>query len=163
MGWLRRMTGVIFAAAVAIGTGLVIVPAAVLADPVTRAASFALAQYAVLALETDVPFRLDDNDFIVLAHFLWMSAVMVCAVPVVIVAAIGETAKVRALLWYAIATGILAATAPWLIRVTLHLPRAGEYNAAEMRFALVFFIGGTISGSVYWLLAGRTASGRAER
>ncbi|HUZ91182.1 MAG TPA: hypothetical protein VMU78_04690, partial [Methylocella sp.] len=58
-------------------------------------------------------------------------------------------------------TGFVAAAAPWLIRATLHLPRASGYNFAELRFALVFFLGGLISGSVYWLLAGRDAGGRA--
>jgi hypothetical protein len=50
MVWLRRAIGVIFATAVAIGAGLVFLPVAALADPVTRAAGFALIQFAVRAL-----------------------------------------------------------------------------------------------------------------
>ncbi len=42
MVWPRRAIGVIFATLVAIGTGLVCLPVAALADPVTRAAGFAL-------------------------------------------------------------------------------------------------------------------------
>ncbi len=49
MVWLRRAIGVIFATAVAIGAGLVFLPVAALADPVTRAAGFALIQFAVWA------------------------------------------------------------------------------------------------------------------
>ena len=59
--------------------------------------------------------------------------------------------------WYTCATGCAAALAPWLIRVTLHLPRAAGYNLAQLRFAFVFFLAGLISGFVYWLLAGRDA------
>ena len=81
----------------------------------------------------------------------------VCAVPVIAVVSIGEVAKVRALSWYAGATGLAAASAPWLMRAVLHLPRAADVNFAELRFAIVFFIAGLISGSVYWLLAGRDA------
>jgi len=50
MVWLRRAIGVIFATAIAIGAGLVFLPVAALADPVTRAAGFALIQFAVWAL-----------------------------------------------------------------------------------------------------------------
>jgi hypothetical protein len=162
MGWLRRAIGMIFATAVAIGAGLVFVPFAVLADPVTRAAAFAFTQYAVLALDEDFAAGLADGGFPLLARFVWMAVVMVCAVPVIAVGLIGEIARVRALSWYASATGLAAASSPWFIRASLHLPRAADYNFAELRFALVFFLGGLISGSIYWLLAGRDADGRVS-
>lgn len=161
MGWLRRAIGMIFATAVAIGAGLVFVPIAALVDPVTRAAGFALTQYAVLALDADYAVGPAGGDLALLTRFIWLAVVMVCGVPVIVVVLIGEIARVRALLWYASATGFVAASAPWLIRATLHLPRAAGYNFAELRFALVFFLGGLISGSVYWLLAGRDAGGKA--
>ena len=154
----RRAIGVIFAMAVAIGAGLVFLPVAALADPVTRAAGFALIQFAAWALaDADIADRLDGGGLPALTGFVWMAVMTVCVVPVVAVASIGEIARVRALPWYAGATGLAAASAPWLIRVTLHLPRAAGYNFAELRFALVFFVAGLISGSVYWLLAGRDA------
>lgn len=162
MHWLRRAISVIFATAVAIGAGLIFLPVAALIDPVTRAAGLALAQYAVTALDADLAAEASDGGgFAVLTRFVWMAVVLVCAFPVIFVALTGEIARVRTLFWYAIGTGFVAASAPWLIRATLHLPRAAEYNFAEMRFALVFFLGGLISGSVYWLLAGRDAGGRA--
>jgi hypothetical protein len=162
MGWLRRAIGVIFATAVAIGAGLVFVPVAVLADPVTRAAAFTFTQFAVLALDENLAAGQGGADFILLARFVWMAVVTVCAFPVIVVGLIGEIARVRALLWYASATGFVAGSSPWLIRAALHLPRAAGYNFEELRFALVFFLGGLISGSVYWLLAGRDAGGRAS-
>ena len=158
MVWLRRAIGVIFATAVAIGAGLVFLPVAALVDPVTRAAGFALIQFAVWALaDAEIADGLDCGDLPALTRFVWMAVMTVCVVPVVAVASIGEVARVRALSWYAGATGLAAASAPWLIRATLHLPRAAGYNFAEFRFALVFFFAGLISGSVYWLLAGRDA------
>jgi hypothetical protein len=164
MAWLRRAIGVIFAAAVAIGAGLVVLPVAALSDPVTRAAGFALIQFAVWALaDADIADGLNGGGVPALARFVWMAVVTVCVVPVIAVALIGEIARVRALPWYAGATGLAAAAAPWLIRATLHLPRAAGYNLAELRFALVFFIAGLISGSVYWLLAGRDAGASVQQ
>jgi hypothetical protein len=162
MGWLRRTISVIFATVVAIGVNLVFVPVAALIDPVTRGAGYALTQYAVLALDADYAVGSAGGDFALFTQFVWMAVVTVCAVPVIVVALIGEIARVRAFFWYASATGFVAASAPWLIRATLHLPRAADYNFAELRFALVFFLGGLISGSVYWLLAGCNAGGRAS-
>ena len=158
MIWPRRAIGTIFAMAVAIGAGLVFLPVAAFVDPVTRAAGFALIQFAVWALaDADIADGLDGGGLAALARFVWMAVMTVCAVPVVAVASIGEIARVRALPWYAGASGLAAASAPWLIRATFHLPRAAEYNFAELRFALVFFVAGLISGSVYWFLAGRDA------
>ncbi|MGH6934892.1 MAG: hypothetical protein ACRED2_01670 [Methylocella sp.] len=158
MVWLRRAIGVIFATAAAIGAGLVFVPVAALADPVTRAAGFALIQFAVWTLaDAESAGGLGCGCLPELTRFVWLAVMTVCVVPVVAVVSIGEVARVRALSWYAGATGFAAASAPWLIRTTLHLPRAAGYNVAELRFALVFFFAGLISGSVYWLLAGRDA------
>jgi hypothetical protein len=158
MVWPRRAIGVTFATAVAIGAGLVFLPVAALTDPVTRAAGFALIQFAVWALaDAGIADGIYGGDLAALTRFVWTAAVTVCAMPVVAVAAIGEVARVRALSWYAGATGATAAAAPWLIRAALHLPRAADYNYVELRFALVFFVAGLISGSVYWLLAGRDA------
>lgn len=161
MGGLRRGISVMFATMVAIGAGIVFVPVAVLVDPVTRTAGLALTQYAILVLNEAVPAGPAGGDFALLSRFVWAAAVSVCAVPVMVVAWIGEIAKIRASIWYAIATGFVAASAPWFIRATLHLPRVAGYNFAELRFALVFFLGGLISGSVYWLIAGRNAGGTA--
>jgi hypothetical protein len=158
MVWPRRAIGVIFAMAVAIGAGLVFLPVAAFVDPVTRAAGFALIQFAVWALaDADITDGLYGGGLAALTSFVWMAIVTVCVFPVVAVASIGEAARVRALSWYGGATGLAAASAPWLIRAALHLPRAAGYNFVELRFALVFFVAGMISGSVYWLLAGRDA------
>src|SRR5580704_8697740 len=109
MVWLRRAIGVIFAMAVAICAGLVFLPVAALADPVTRAAGFALIQFAVWALaDADITDGLNGGGLAALARLAWTAVVTVCVVPVVAVASIGEIARVRALPWYAGATGLAA-------------------------------------------------------
>lgn len=158
MVWPRSAIGVIFATLVAIGAELVCLPVAALVDPVTRAAGFALIQFAVSALAgADIGDGIYGGGLAALTRFVWTAVMTVCAVPVIAVASIGEIASVRALSWYAGATGFAAAFAPWLIRAVFHLPRAADVSFAELRFAIVFFIAGLISGSVYWFLAGRDA------
>jgi hypothetical protein len=158
MSWLRRLTGVLFAIGVAAGAGLLFLPVVAFFDPVTRSSGFALMQLAVAAtVDADVVEGLDSYSLTALTSFMWMAVMSVCVAPLVAVALIGEVAKVRAFVWYAGATGAAAASAPWLIRAALRLPRAGDYNSVELRFALIFFFTGVISGSIYWFLAGRSA------
>jgi hypothetical protein len=65
------------------------------------------------------------------------------------------------LIWYSGSTGLLAAAVPWLVRSAKHMERATSINAAETRFALLFFFTGLVSGFVYWLIAGRDAGRRS--
>ena len=129
MGWLRRAIGVIFATA-----GLVFVPVAVLVDPVTRAAAFAFTQFAVSALDADFTVGPAGGDFALLTRFVWMAVVTVCAFPMIVVGFIGEIARVRALLWYASATGFVAASSPWLIRALLHHPSCLQEEPERQRY-----------------------------
>jgi amino acid permease len=160
MSWLRRLTGVIFAIGVAIGAGILLLPLVAAVDPVTRSSGFALMQLAVAAIiDTAVEEGGDNSSVAELTGFMWMVVAAVCVAPLVTVALVGEAARVRSFAWYSGATGIGAASAPWVIRAALSLPRAVNYNSTELRFALVFFLTGVISGSVYWFLAGRGAGG----
>jgi hypothetical protein len=94
MVWPRRAIGVIFAMAVAIGAGVVFLPVAALADPVTRAAGFALIQFAVWVLtDADIADGLNGDGLAALIHLVWKAVMMVCAVPVVAVASLGEVAE----------------------------------------------------------------------
>src|SRR5262245_59884806 len=161
MSWLRRLIGVIFAIGVSIGAGLLFLPLVAAVDPVTRSSGFAFMQLAIAEIfDSAVGEGSDNSSLTELTSFMWMAVATVCVAPLVTVALIGEVARVRAFAWYSGATGIGAAAAPWLIRAALRLPRAGNISYAELRFALIFFLTGVISGSVYWLLAGRSADGR---
>jgi len=55
-----------------------------------------LTQYAVLALDADFAVGSAGGDFALFTQFVWMAVVTVCAVPVIVVALIGEIARVRA-------------------------------------------------------------------
>jgi hypothetical protein len=161
MSWLRRLIGVLFAIGVATGAGLVFLPLVAFFDPVTRSSGVALMELAVAAtVDAEVLEGLDTNSLTALTSFMWMVVMSVCVAPLVAVALIGEVAKVHWFVWYAGGTGAVAASAPWLIRAALRLPRAGDYNSVELRFALIFFFTGAISGSIYWFLAGRSAGNR---
>ncbi|HTV31922.1 MAG TPA: hypothetical protein VME69_02295 [Methylocella sp.] len=157
MNFLRRLIGVIFALTIAFGAGLIFLPLAVVADPVTRAAAFVFIQMALSDLNPDIAPGEESGGLDLLGDLAWAVVVTVSAMPVTVVGLIGELARVRTFYWYAGGTAVVAAASPWLIRLGLNLPRAGQYNSAELRFALVFFFGGLLSGSVYWLLAGRRA------
>ncbi len=161
MSWPRRLFGVTFAIGVSVGAGLLILPLVAFVDPVTRSSGFALMQLAVAAIIDASEVEGSDNAALAaLTSFMWMAVATVCVAPLVTVALIGEAARVRALAWYSAATGTGAASAPWLIRAALRLPRAADYSLTELRFALIFFLTGVISGAIYWFLAGRSADRR---
>jgi hypothetical protein len=153
MEWLRRMVTIIFALSVAIATGLAALPILALFDPVTREAGLALAEFAVFVVagfEPDAEYAASGAD---LVSFVWAVLVAIGVAPLVFTALIGEVARVRSFLWYSIGTGVVAAVMPWLIRGALRTERMAMMSQDELHFACVFFLAGTISGSVYWLLA----------
>jgi hypothetical protein len=153
MGWIRRALIVLFALAVAIATGVAVLPILALFDPVTREAGFMLAEFAALVVagfEPDGDYAVESTD---LAAFVWTALMAVGVVPVVFSALLGEIARVRSFLWYPIATGAIAACMPWLLRGALHTGKMTMASPEELRFAFVFFFSGLVSGAVYWLLA----------
>lgn len=155
---LRRLVVMIFGFVVAAGIGMIALPLAALTDETTRDASLAVILEALFGASAD--FAEPDETAAALGFVLWATGVAVCAAPLAVVALIGETAGARAYAWYAGATALLAAAAPWILRAARGSARVGEMNAAEGRFALLFFLTGALVGTVYWLIAGRGASSR---
>jgi len=92
-----------------------------------------------------------------LLGFLWTSAMLICAVPLILTGLVGEVAGLRTPLWYCCATGLLAAAMPWLARAAFHLKETTQANPLELRLALLFFLTGAAGGLVYWLIAGHGA------
>jgi nitrate reductase NapE component len=82
-------------------------------------------------VDAEVVDGLDSSSLTELTGFMWTAVMTVCVAPLVAVAVIGEFAKVRTFAWYSGATGTVAASAPWLIRVALRLPRAADYSSVE--------------------------------
>lgn len=90
---------------------------------------------------------------------LWTALVVTCFVPVCLVAAIGEAARLRSVLWSAGGTGILAAAMPTLLRRLAELPAAGPVSADEGRITVLLFLTGVVAGTIYWLVAGARTGG----
>lgn len=150
---LRRAVIVLFGLAIAIGAGLLILPVAALIDPVTRNAGFALAEFVIFALTSAwADGTPGEGDWVF--HLGWVAIVAICVMPLVFAVLLGEIARVRSLFWYAGATGFIAACTPWVVRAAFHLSKASSASPEELRFAVVFFFGGLVSGAVYWFIAG---------
>jgi hypothetical protein len=163
MNGVRRALVVFFGLMVAIAAGLIFLPIASMLDPATREAGAALAHFAFFsAAQSD----LDQSSAFAaaeLARFVWTAAFAVCVAPIAITVLIGESAGVRAFLWYVGATGLFAASVPWVARAALRTAKAVSASPEEMRFAFVFFLTGAFSGLVFWGLAGRDRRDRAVK
>lgn len=163
MDFLRRAVTIGAALLCAAALAFILLPVAVILDPVLRSADPAWLAFGFLAaiLQAQDPERLADS-----VSFVWTAMTTVCVLPLTIAALTGEAARVRAWLWYAGATGLLAAGMPLAIRASLGRPpfrpeADAVTQAAETRLLLLFFLTGVLSGSVYWLIAGRGA-GRSD-
>lgn len=154
MSFVRRAIVVLFGIAIGIAAALAVLPVAALLDPVTREAGFALAEVAFSGLTRLDPDDLSVADAAGLVHFAWTAVMAICVMPLVFAVLFGEIAKVRSFLWYAGATGFIAASTPWLIRGAFHTQRATSASPEELRFALIFFFTGLVSGAVFWFVAG---------
>lgn len=152
---LRRLVVIPFGFLFAAGAGVIFLPLAALFDATTRDAGLGLALGALFGDFADAYGP--DEAAAALGFVFWAVGVGVCAAPLAVVALIGEAAGVRAYAWYIGVTGLLAAAAPWILRAARGSARAGEMNAAEGRFALLFFLTGALTGAIYWLIAGRGA------
>jgi hypothetical protein len=139
-------------------TALIVLPILILFDPLAGHISLisSIGGFVDLLQRAfeDMP---PDEAMTIFAGFLWTAALMVCVVPLVITALIGEIAAVRSLIWYCGGTGALSAAMPWLVRATYHLTDARSAKPLELRFALLFFLTGTAAGFIYWLICGRRA------
>jgi hypothetical protein len=147
-----------FGFVVAAAAGMVFLPIAALFDPAIRevGAAFSLAGFFAVfdALNEGAP----DETFAALGFFLWAVGVAMCVAPLAVAALLGEMAGVTAYTWYAGVSALLAAAAPWIARAAYGLDGAGQMSDLEGRFALLFFLTGTLAGSVYWLIAVRGRS-----
>ena len=150
---LRRLLVISFAFAIAAGAGMIFLPIAALSDATTREAGSSLAIAALFSAEPD-------DVAAAFGYVLWAMGIAACAAPLAIVALIGEAAGARAYTWYAGATAFLAAAAPTILRAVREGGRLAEASPAEGRFALLFFLAGALTGTIYWLIAVRRGEAR---
>ncbi|WP_152428312.1 hypothetical protein [Methyloferula stellata] len=159
---IGRVFLVLAGMAAAIATAFLVLPLLVLFDPLGGGASLVASIGGFIDLlgrnADDLP---PDQAVSLFAGFFWWAALMICVVPVVVTALIGEVASVRSLVWYGGAAGGLAAAMPWLMRAAFHLADARSATQLELRLALLFFLTGTAAGFIYWLICGRRAGLRS--
>jgi hypothetical protein len=160
---IRRLVVMTFGFLIATGVGAIFLPVAALFDPATREAGFDVTMAAIFTYIDDLV--LYDAPYFApsaLSLLFWAVFVGVCAAPLAVAALIGEVANVASWTWYACASGLLAAAAPWIARASRGLENAHRGNALEARLALLFFLTGVVTGTVYWLVAVRKSRSEAR-
>jgi hypothetical protein len=155
---VRRILVIGFSFVFAASAGALLLPLLALFDPAIRDAGFEATMAGVFSV-IDEAFAdgAPEAAFAALGHVLWVILIATCVAPLAVAALIGELAHVRAWTWYAGATALLAAAAPWIARAAHGLDRARRISPLEGRIALLLFLTGVLTGTVYWLLAGRSA------
>lgn len=106
----------------------------------------------------DAVFASDDPGPIVAEAMLTVGRIMftLLVLPPLVIAVISEGLKMRSLLWYALATGVLTASVPWILRGAARVA-----NPAELHVSAILGLTGAVAGFVYWAIAGRDAGGRS--
>jgi hypothetical protein len=77
--------------------------------------------------------------------------------PPLVIALVSEMLGMRSLLWHALATGVLTAAVPWILRGAARIT-----TPDELHVSLVLGLTGAAAGFVYWMIAGRDAGGRPD-
>ncbi|HZW45973.1 MAG TPA: hypothetical protein VFF61_00480 [Microvirga sp.] len=105
----------------------------------------------------DAVFSSDDPAPIVADAMLAVGRIMftLLVLPPLVIATISEVLKMRSLLWHTLATGVLTAAVPWILRGAARVA-----NPAELHVSAVLGLTGAVAGFVYWAIAGRDAGGR---
>ena len=157
---LRRAVAVLVGLLCAGTLAFIVLPLAIILDPQIHSPNpgFLIFGFLALIFQANDPERLAAS-----VMFVWTAMLTVCLLPLAFSAIIGELVRLRAWLWYACATGFVAAGLPLMLRVSLSLGsamnRSVETTAIEHRLLLLFFLTGVLSGSLYWLIAGRSTGG----
>jgi hypothetical protein len=148
---IRRGFSILAGLAMAVASGIVTLPIVCIFDPALARETGALigagSWHLVMTL-----FESAEPEHVLRSSLsaTWSAIVLFCCAPVLLTAMIGEAARVRALIWYAGATAILAVV----------LPRATAFGMLEMQSGSLtrgLLLTGCISGCVYWWISGRHA------
>ena len=159
---VRRFFVVAFGFILAASIGAIFLALGSLIDPTTREVGLQASISGFFAM-MDEAFAdgAPEQAFFAFGAMIGAVFVATCIAPLVVAAVVGELAGLRAWSWYAGACAFLAAASPWIARATKGLARAGQITPLESRVALLFFLTGMVTGSIYWLVAARGAQPRA--
>jgi hypothetical protein len=107
----------------------------------------------------DAVFAAEDPGPIVEDAFLAVGRVMFTLLifPPLLIAIIGEVLGMRSLLWHALATAVLTAAVPWILRGDARIT-----TSAELHVSLVLGLTGAVAGFVYWAIVGGREPRRAN-
>ncbi|MBB4019161.1 hypothetical protein GGR16_004208 [Chelatococcus caeni] len=151
MRFLARLAVVAFALGAAITAGFIFMVIAGLGEPAMHELIAGLGFAGFFALfDAIMSEGAPDAAALAIGAALWTMALMVLVLPPVVAAVVGEIGGWRSFVWYGGASGAISAAVPWAAG-------AGRAGEGELRITLLLFLTGTLSGLVYWLIAGRTA------
>ena len=99
----------------------------------------------------DAVFAAEDPGPLVEGAFLAVGRIMFTLLifPPLLVAIVSEVLGMRSLLWHALATGVLTAAVPWILRGSARIA-----SPAELHVSLVLGLTGAVAGFVYWAIIG---------
>jgi hypothetical protein len=105
----------------------------------------------------DAVYASEDPGPIVAEAFLAIGRIVftLLVFPPLLIAVLSEVIGLRSMLWHALATGVLTAAVPWILRGGARIA-----NPAELHVSLVLGLTGAVAGLIYWAIAGRDAGGR---
>lgn len=140
----------------AIPAGMLALGAVALFDPVVALFSGEVVWAGMWSL-MDRLSDVDDPAPVLEGAFTGLSraAATLLVAPPLFVAAVGELAGLRNLLWYSGGTGAITAAIPWVVRAAQRTP-----TPEEVHITLALFVTGAAAGFVYWLIAGQNAGAR---
>ncbi len=107
----------------------------------------------------DAVFSADDPGAIVEDAFLAVGRIMFTLLifPPLLIAVISEVLGMRSLLWHTLATAVLTAAVPWILRGNARIA-----TPAELHVSLVLGLTGAVAGFVYWAIVGGREPRRAN-
>lgn len=151
MRFLVRLAVVAFALGAAITAGFIFLVVASFGEPAMHELIAGLGFASFFALfDAIMSEGAPDVAALAICAALWTMALMVLVLPPAVAAAAGEIGGWRSFVWYGGASGLISAAMPWAAG-------AGRAGEGELRITLLLFLTGSLSGLVYWLIAGRTA------
>jgi hypothetical protein len=107
----------------------------------------------------DAVFAADDPGPIVEDAFLAVGRIMFTLLifPPLLIAVISEVLGMRSLLWHTLATAVLTAAVPWILRGDARIA-----TPAELHVSLVLGLTGAVAGFIYWAIVGGREPRRAS-
>ncbi|MCC2652970.1 MAG: hypothetical protein K0Q60_3133 [Microvirga sp.] len=107
----------------------------------------------------DAVFAAEDPGPIVEDAFLAVGRIMFTLLifPPLLVAIVSEVLGMRSLLWHVLATGVLTAAVPWILR-----GQARIASPEELHVSFVLGLTGAVAGLVYWAIIGGREPRRSE-